>query len=156
MLLELDQQEAGILRELFKEMRMLLEADVPPGDDVLRRLFPPAHTDEREQQAYEELVGDALRESKREALHRVESDVGPSGEVRAELDGEAVDTWLRVLNDLRLAIGTRLEVDEHKMEKPYDPQDPEAPALAVLHWLAWLQESMLEEVTRNKRKDADA
>jgi hypothetical protein len=156
MQLELDEQEAGILRELLKEMRMLLEADIPREDDVLRRLFPPAHTDEGEQRAYEELVGNTLLESKREALQRVEGDLGSSGQVQAELDAEALDTWLRVLNDLRLAIGTRLDVDERKMEKPYDPNDPEAPALAVLHWLAWLQDTMLEETITKQREEPDA
>jgi hypothetical protein len=49
-----------------------------------------------------------------------------------------------------------LDVDERKMEKPYDPNDPEAPALAVLHWLAWLQETMLEETITKQREEPDA
>jgi hypothetical protein len=57
--------------------------------------------------------------------------------------------WLRTINDIRLTIGTRLEVDETKMAAELDERDPEAPALAVLHWLGWLQESFLESAGRS-------
>lgn len=144
--LSLDEQEAGILRELSHEMRLLLEADVPPQDDVMQRLFPKAHDDEREQQSYEELVGAELRRVKMEALATVERGLSGGGAIVAELTGEEVDEWLRLLNDLRLAIGTRLQVDDSKMEKPFDASDPEAPALSVLHWLGWLQGTLLEEM----------
>lgn len=144
--LSLDEQEAGILRELSHEMRLLLEADVPPQDDVMQRLFPKAHDDEREQKSYEELVGAELRRVKMEALATVERGLSGGGAAVVELTGEEVDEWLRLLNDLRLAIGTRLQVDDSKMEKPFDATDPEAPALSVLHWLGWLQGTMLEEM----------
>lgn len=151
--LSLDQQEAGILRELTREMRLLLGADVPPQDRVMQRLFPKAHDDEREQQAYEELVGGELRRVKVEALEVVERGLATRDPTNIELSTEEVDEWLRLLNDLRLAIGTRLEVDDAKMEKPLDPKDPEAPALSVLHWLAWLQGAMLEEMAGEVRPD---
>ena len=144
--LQLDEQEAGILRELLKEMRILLEADIPAGDDVLSRLFPRAHEDDDEQRAYEELVGEQLRTAKLDALRSVDGKLGSTGAVDAVLSIEEADDWLRLTNDVRLAIGTRLDVDEAKMERPYDPSDPEAPALSVLHWLGWLQGSMLEEL----------
>lgn len=142
----LDRQEAGILRELTKEMRMLLEADIPAGDQVLQRLFPRAYEDDEDQQSYEDLIGNELREAKRAALRKVEGVLGTAGPIEAELPATDVDEWLRFLNDVRLAIGTRLEVDEDKMGKDFDPNDPEAPALSVLHWLGWLQGSMLEEL----------
>ena len=144
--LSLDEQEAGILRELVKEMRLLLEADIPAGDEVLQRLFPSAYEEEEDQKNYEELIGNELRDVKREALRKVEEALGPSGPLDTELPASDVDEWLRFLNDVRLAIGTRLEVDETKMEKEFDPNDPEAPALSVLHWLGWLQGTMLEQL----------
>lgn len=153
MSLRLDEQEAGILRALTGEMRLLLEADIPPQDDVMQRLFPPAHDDEREQQAYEELVGSELRRVKVEALQTVERALAGEGTVSIELTHEEVDDWLRMLNDLRLAIGTRLQVDDTTMERPFDPNDPEAPALSVLHWLGSLQGTMLEEMAGEVRPD---
>lgn len=144
--LSLDEQEAGILRELAKEMRLLLEADIPPNDDVLQRLFPRAYEDEEQQRSYEELIGGELHAAKREALRTVTDALGAAGPSQAELSESDADEWLRFLNDVRLAIGTRLEVDEEKMEKGFDPNDPQGPALSVLHWLGWLQGSMLEEL----------
>ncbi len=145
--LQLDEQEAGILRELLKEMRMLLEADIPPSDEVLQRLFPRAHQDDGEEKAYRELVGDELRTVKLEAVRVVQEALGPRGSADMSLSPDAAESWLRSLNDIRLAIGTRLEVDDEKMGREYDPNDPEAPALAILHWLGWLQGSMLEELS---------
>ena len=151
--MRLDTQETRILRELVKEMRLLLEADIPPGDDVLQRLFPRAHEDDGEQQKYEELVGEQLRGAKLEALSSVDAKLGTADHVDVVLSPEEADDWLRLMNDVRLAIGTRLEVNEEKMARTYDPSDPEAPALSVLHWLGWLQGSMLEELTSHGRND---
>lgn len=144
--LALDEQETGILRELAREMRLLLEADIPAEDQVLQRLFPRAYEEEDDQRSYEELIGSELRDVKREALRTVEEALGASGPLDVELSDSDADEWLRFLNDVRLAIGTRLEVDEAKMERDYDPNDPEAPALSVLHWLGWLQGTMLEQL----------
>jgi hypothetical protein len=52
-----------------------------------------------------------------------------------------------LLTDLRLAIGTRLDVTEEKMSDDIDPDDPEAAALSVLHWLGWVQGTILEAIT---------
>lgn len=142
----LENQEAGILRELAKEMRLLLEADIPRSDDVLQRLFPEAYEDDEDERNYQELIGDELRAAKVAALRNVEDALGDKGEIDVELSASDADEWLRFLNDVRLAIGTRLEVDEEKMGREFDPRDPEAPALSVLHWLGWLQGTMLEEL----------
>lgn len=151
--LQLDAQEAGILRELLNEMRLLLEADIPHSDRVMQRLFPPAHEDEEEQRAYEELLGEQLHAAKLDALRAVDAKLGDEGETDVVLSAEEADDWLRLINDIRLAIGTRIEVDEVKMERTYDPADPEGPALSVLHWLGWLQGSMLEELTSEGGRD---
>ncbi len=61
---------------------------------------------------------------------------------RLALDRDQVDAWLGTLNDLRLVLGTRLEVTEDTpLELPDD--DPRAQALLVYGWLGWLQESLL-------------
>ena len=142
----LDETEAGILRELAGEMRLLLEADIPAGDDVMERLFPRAHENDDDENAYRELVGNELRDVKQEALRTVGTRLGTEGPMDSTLPDGEIHEWLRLINDMRLAIGTRLDVDEAKMEKEYDPEDPEGPALSVLHWLGWLQGSILEEM----------
>lgn len=144
---QLEAHEAGILRELAREMRMLLEADLPPNDDVLERLFPRAHDDEQDEAAYRELVGNELRDVKLEALRIVEEQLRGDGPFDRTIPDGEIHEWLRLINDMRLAIGVRLEVDEEKMSKEFDPRDPEGPALSVLHWLGWMQESILKEMT---------
>ena len=63
---------------------------------------------------------------------------------RLRLDRTQADAWLGTLNDLRLVLGTRLEVTDDPLEQPL-PQDEElAHALQVYGWLGWLQESLLD------------
>lgn len=144
--LSLESHEADLLRQLLKEMRMLLEADVPPSDAVLKRLYPEAFDDPAMARAYRELVGNELQARKRNALATAEETIGTRGPVDAALDDEQVDRWLALLTDIRLAIGTRLDVTEERMSAEIDPDDPEAPALSVLHWLGWIQESILAAI----------
>lgn len=137
----LEPEELGVLQQLAAEMRLLLEADIPQSDAVMSRLFPDAHDDPAEARAYREITGDELRTAKLHALNTVD-DLLEQGPV--VLSGETLEAWLTLLTDMRLAIGTRLDITEEKMERPIDPDDPEGPALAVLGWLGWLQGSTLE------------
>jgi hypothetical protein len=127
-------------------MRTLLEADIPPSDAVLKRLFPDAFEDEEKASAYRDLIGDELHDRKTSALRTAIETLGASGPVNVALDEEQVDRWLALITDIRLAIGTRLDVTEERMAAELDPADPDAAALSVLHWLGWLQESMLAAI----------
>lgn len=143
--LSLDDQEADIVRRLAEEMRALLRKP-SSRDPVARRLFPDAYQDHADQQAYAELVGDDLERHKLLAVEEVGRALGELGRPAAVvLAGDALDTWLAFLTDLRLAIGTRVDVDEERMAADVDPRDPHAPALTLLHWLGWIQESIIHE-----------
>jgi hypothetical protein len=142
--LELDRDEATLLRSLLQEMRVLLEADIPRIDPVVTRLFPDAYEDAEEADKYRTMVGDELRDNKLETIDRVEGRLGRSGAFEGEIERDEAPSWLRLLTDLRLAIGTRLGVTEEGMDAPVDPEDPDAPAWSVMHWLGWFQGSMLE------------
>jgi hypothetical protein len=64
-----------------------------------------------------------------------------------KLDAEESERWLRALNDLRLAIGTRLEVkdDDDSAELYQLPDDdPRKPMVMAYLWLGGLQESLVE------------
>ncbi len=104
---ELDEYEAGLLRNLLGEMRTLLEADVPRVDPVMARLFPDVYEDPADSEKYRELIGDQLREIKREALGSVSDRLGSAGPSSMELGPKDLDPWLTLLTDMRLAIGTR-------------------------------------------------
>ena len=144
--LKLRGYERELLHGLLGEMRLLLEADLPKVDPVTARLFPDAYETSEEQESYQEMVGDQLRRDKLRALEAVENSIAGEGDLDLKLSEEDANIWLTVLNDLRLAIGTRLDVTEERMEQEVEETDPEAPALSALHWLGWVQESILREV----------
>lgn len=117
----------------------------PPEDAALARLLPDAYGDDEaaatEFRRYTE--GD-LRAGKRANAGALVASlaplVGQGG--RLVLDREAADAWLGCLNDLRLVLGTRLDVTE-ETDLHVDDDDPRAHALQVYGWLGWLQESLL-------------
>jgi hypothetical protein len=138
--------ERELLQHLLAEMRVLLEAELPKVDPVTARLFPDAYDAAEEQDAYEQLVGDQLRNDKLAALSTVGEAIAGEGSLDLKLSEDEASIWLTVVNDLRLAIGTRLNVTEEKMEQEIDEEDPEASAFSALHWLGWMQESILREL----------
>jgi Domain of unknown function (DUF2017) len=142
--LRLERGEADVLRQLIDELLELLRS-AEADDRVSQRLFPDAYDSPEDTAAYNELVADQLRRDKIESLQGVREALG-RGRVDVTLSREACERWLTALTDLRLALGTRLEITEQKMGADLDPQDPQAPWLAALHWLGWVQESMLQAV----------
>jgi hypothetical protein len=143
--LHLEGYEAHLLRDLTGEMRSVLE-EQDRKDPVTARLFPPAYDDARDDEAFRELIGGDLKNAKLRALEVVTSRLGGRGGIRCTIPADEVDSWLRALTDLRLAIGTRLDVTDETMDEEIDPEDPDGPSLSLLHWLGWMQESMLGEL----------
>ena len=137
--------EALLLRRLAAEMTTLLDAAID-ADPVHKRLFPDAYDDKAEAASYKELVGDELRRGKQEALATLTRYLPEKEDATIELTTIETHDWLRVLTDMRLAIGTRMEVGEDEMSGRVDPEGDDAPAMMVLHWLGWLQEMLLEAV----------
>jgi hypothetical protein len=138
----LDDAETDVIRRVTAELRALIASEVDANDPVVDRLFPSAYEDERNEQAYRELVGEDLVRYKLEALDAISTSLG-EGASDIKLEGDALAMWLASLTDLRLAIGTRLDVDEDRMAADIDPRDPNAQALSLLHWLGWIQEGLL-------------
>jgi hypothetical protein len=149
------------LAELFAE-----GPSEPPTDPVLQRLFPDAYSgpdveadspeQAEEQRAYSSefrrFTENDLRAAKREnALVVIRSldsltTAGDGGGV-LKLSAEESEQWLRALNDLRLAIGSRLDVvDEEDTDLLYrlPDEDPRKPMVMAYLWLGGLQESLVE------------
>jgi hypothetical protein len=139
--LRLSRDERSLLGGVVEELRALL--DGAPGDPSLRRLFPPAYDDQDHERAYRELMGGELLDGRRAALELVAETVD-----RDRLSAEEADTWLRALNDLRLVLGTRLDVQEDTFAEELRSDDPRAPALAVYAYLSWVQEQLVEALSR--------
>lgn len=134
--LRLSRDERSLLGGLVAELRALLEG--APGDPSLRRLFPPAYDEADDERAYRDLMGGELLDGRRAALDLLAQTVD-----RDRLSAEEADTWLRALNDLRLVLGTRLDVQEDTFLEELRPDDPRGPALAVYGYLSWIQERLI-------------
>lgn len=139
-------EEADLLRRLAAEMRSLLGAAHGRRDRVVGRLFPDAYEDASEAAAYRDLTAADLRDAKLAALAKIDDVLGDAGAVDATIPAPEVEAWLTALTDIRLAIGTRIDVTEERMAADLEPDHPDATAIAVLHWLGWVQELLLDAV----------
>lgn len=139
--LRLPPEERDLLRGLPGQLRSMLGDE--PEDPALRRLFPPAYTDAPDHEAeYRQLMGDELVEKHLSALTVLEETAEAE-----RLTEEQANAWLSALNDLRLVLGTRLDVSEDMLADEVDPSDPEAPALALYAYLSWLQEQLVDALS---------
>jgi hypothetical protein len=166
--LTVDEGEIQLLRDLFAQLADLLEpaaeavdddplnalvgigtATKAPDDPALARLLPDAYPEDPEAAAdfrrYTEL---SLRESKRQRIALVLGTLEVAGQPRVLTDEEVV-AWLTTINDLRLVLGTRLDVSEDPEEDwtilsqlPQD--DPAVMQHALYDWLGTLQYRLLE------------
>lgn len=137
--LRLSRAERDLLRSLPGQVRDLI-ASSEPADPSVHRLFPPAYRNEDEEKAeadYQNLVHGELLEHHLQALTVMEETIDAS-----RLDEEQVVSWLSALNELRLVLGTNLDVSEGL--EPVNPDDPRAPGLALYGYLSWLQEQVVE------------
>jgi hypothetical protein len=141
----LDPAEAGIVGLLLDQLDQLLTADSGDvGDDpVIARLLPEGHRGDPAIAAdYRDLTESALRGGKTDDLATVRATLPPDGgEVRLDLDQAAA--WLRTSNDLRLALGTRLDVTEDT-EPPEDFTEERDHQLGVYYWLTAVQGSLVD------------
>jgi len=118
---ELDPPEAALLRQVVAEIRDVLSAERPAAgsggtegvaDPVAQRLLPDGHRSDPDlAEDYRSLTEAGLRSEKLADADLVLESVSPDGGL-VDLDQDAAEAWLRTLNDVRLAIGVRLDVQE--------------------------------------------
>jgi len=173
----LDEVEIAILRSLTVQLLELIgPGDEPaegadplaalfaegpserPDDPALARLFPDAYGDEDSElraasSEFRRFTENDLRARKRDdALAVVRTldalTVAGDGGAVLTLTGDECRHWLGSLNDLRITIGTRLEVsdDEDEAEALYrlPDTDPRKPMVMAYLWLGALQETLVE------------
>ena len=113
-----------------------------PTDPVVARLLPDAHRDDpdiaAEFRRYTELD---LRREKVARVHRALT-LLTGTEEPVVVDVDAIEDWLRALNDVRLALGTRLGIRDDLSGAQVSEDG--VPARQVYEWLGWLQDSLLE------------
>jgi hypothetical protein len=88
------------------------------------------------------MVHDELLQKRLEAVDVVEQTVAATS-----LTEEQVMAWMGAINDLRLVLGTRLDVTEDQDFPPLD--DPSAPAFAVYQYLTQLLAEIVHALSRD-------
>jgi hypothetical protein len=106
---------------------------VPPS---LKRLFPPAYTgDDNAERNYVAASRTDLLEHHRQALQIL----GDTASAKF-LDAEQSQGWLTALNDVRLVLGTVLDITEDSEV----PEQPVSQQMVVYYYLSGLQSELVE------------
>ena len=130
----------GLLVELCQQSRALLEAEDPSSDPAVARLFPPAYEDDPLRNLeFETNLGGSPRAGKLEAIDTVERTANATALTEDELLA-----WVGVVNDLRLVLGTRIEITEEAEEEDFPPDDPRHETYRDYQFLGYLLHEMLE------------
>ncbi len=129
------------------EQMLGLSTNAGPSDDpVLARLLPDAYSDDPQAAAeFRRYTEETLRAGKINSAHAVLASLPAEG-------GEVVLTepecqqWLKALNDVRLALGTRLGITDENddLAEGFSVDDPRTAYVWVYQWLAYLQDSLIE------------
>jgi Domain of unknown function (DUF2017) len=120
-------------------------ATEPSDDPVLARLFPDAYADDPDAAGeFRRYTENGLREGKHAAAVLALATLDSPGDDRPLTTEEAL-AWLTALNDLRLALGTRLDVSEDwaAQRRAMSEDDPARFWLDVYDWLSHLQETLV-------------
>jgi hypothetical protein len=144
-----DAAEVGVLGLLLDQLEQLLDDDSVAEDPVLQRLFPDGHRGDAEIAAdYRDMTEESLRSGKADDLATVRATLPlTGGDVR--LDREQAGAWLRTTNDVRLALGVRLDITDDT-EPPDDPAEDEGQQLAVYYWLTGVQGSLVDALVAGR------
>lgn len=121
-------------------------AEQPPDDPVLARLLPDGYRDDPESAGeFRKYTEPALRSAKYQAAREM-MDSLPDDGGRIQLTKDQGLSWLKALNDVRLALGVRLGVTEEFEEQwsRLKPDDPQWTAFEVYAWLGAVQESLVQ------------
>lgn len=130
--LRLTAPERDLLRSLPEQLKELLEED----DPALRRLFPPAYIDDPEGEAeYRRLMGEDLLAGRRAALDIMSATIDAE-----DLDEGQLNAWLSAINDLRLVLGTQLDVREDEVRL-------DTPVHELYHYLSYLEDGVVTELS---------
>jgi len=135
--IRLEEQERNLLRSLPVDLASLVEAE--PEDPWLQRLFPTAYPKDAEREKeWRLLMSVDLHDRRREQLLMLAKTAGATSVTEEELS-----VWAQAINDLRLYLGTRLDVGEETDFQ--DLEDEDDRQLFVLYtWLGMLQEETVQ------------
>ena len=104
------------------------EQPILPDDPVLARLLPDGYRDDPDAAGeFRKYTEPGLRSTKQQAALQM-LDTLPDAGGRIQLTSEQAQAWLKALNDVRLALGVRLDVTED-FEQQWAKTRPRRPAV---------------------------
>lgn len=160
--LKLDEAEQGVLSQLFEQMAELLddpdnESGTDPlarllnmggstqisEDPALARLFPDGYSDDEHASAdFRRFTEQDLRAQKMAALATVKGTLSDATG-KPSISAEQAQDWLKALNDLRLVLGTRLEISD-EVETDFEADEP---GIHLYNYLTYLQGTLIDALT---------
>jgi hypothetical protein len=159
-LVELLRNESAVPREGTDPLEALLDFSGPtvePDDPVLARLFPTAYPDDDDAAAeFRRFTEGGLRDGKAAGAISIVDALEEAGlpaeltedglMIDVELDPPEAETWMRSFTDVRLALATRLGVEEGDEDywHALPDEDPRAQAHDIYEWVGYLQETLVE------------
>lgn len=139
-------EEADLLRDLPGRLRGLLE-NPDFSDRCVQRLFPTTYSDPEKEAEHRRLLGDYLIQSKLRCVEAFELSLKSSTlrrrRVELRITAGDFELWLGFVNDMRLLLGTELDIHDDNWSLTFDVAHPRVQDLALLHYLSWLEESLL-------------
>jgi hypothetical protein len=159
-LVELLRNEAAVPHDHSDPLEAMLSFDGPtsePEDPVLARLFPTAYPDDEEASAeFRRFTEGTLRDGKAAGAASIIDTLEDAGlppqlgdqrlVIDVELDQATALVWLKSFTDLRLALATRLEVeqDDEAYWAALPDDDPRSQAHEIYEWIGILQETLVD------------
>ena len=134
---------------------------VAPEDPVLARLFPTAYRDDEDAAGeFRRFTEGGLRDGKAAAAATIIDTLEEAGlppelhedglMIDVELDRTTAETWLRSFTDVRLALATRLGVEEGDDDywESLPDDSSEAQVYGIYQWIGYLQETLVDALYR--------
>jgi hypothetical protein len=136
---------SGLLDDLAEALG---DEGLAPGDPVYDRLYPDGYSgavEEHVQAEFRELTRTGLREDRLARITACRDEVTAAADEqgRIELDEAGYDRWLRVLNDLRLTLGTRLDIRDDDNHWQISPGTPSGMTYLLYGWLTQVQDTVV-------------
>ena len=124
---------------------MTLGPSTRPEDPAVARLLPDFHADDTELSAGLRVLHEPDLIAAKDAAAVALLDSLPRGGGQVRLDEEAANSWICALNDVRLALGVRLQITQDDALPPGadDPESPEAAMYNTYRWLSAVQDSLV-------------
>lgn len=138
----LSAEEREVIGHVLAQLAEALRGDAS-ADPGFKRLFPVAYAqDPTLEEEYRELVGDELVNKRLASI-----EVAQAALAADRIGEEQLLALMGAVNDLRLVLGTRLDVSE-ETDLAVDPADPEAGAYALYGYLGYLLETCVAAISR--------